>query len=120
MFRMRPLGLVVVAGLLVSACGGAALSAQKSAKVTDEPLIANATTTGVVVATTPVQAAQNQAVQLAAAEEQYATCFAYGGLDQSLAAGAVSTTTPVAPSCPSAGLTPAEVQQIQDLILQAS
>jgi len=121
MHRVLGLGIVIVAGLTLSACVSTR-TAHKAAPVTSPPLIANATTipTASAVAWTPVQAAQTQAAQLAAAEEQYATCFAYAGLDRGLIEDTVATTTPVMQSCSSYGLSSVEVRQIQDLLMETA
>jgi hypothetical protein len=115
------LGIVVLAGLTASACGGDTLKAHKGATVTAQPLIAPVTIppTAMAVAGTPVVAAQNKAAQLEVAEQQYATCFAYAGLDQGLVGTALPSNTLVE-SCSTAGLTPAEVQVIQELIKAGS
>jgi hypothetical protein len=125
MRRRAPIVLAVV-GLTVSACGGSTLTAHKGVAVMPMPLIETTTTTtvsatsAVAVAGAPVQVGQTQATQLEAAEEQYALCFAYARLDQALTQDTLQATTPVAPSCSTSGLTAAEVQVIQDLIVKAS
>ncbi len=118
---MSALGLVLAAGLLASACDATTLSARKGPTVAAEPLIAaeTPTTMAVTMAWTPVQAAQNQAAQLEAAEEHYAMCYAYAGLDQSLVADTLPVNAPVVQSCSTTGLTPDEVQQIQGLIVES-
>lgn len=120
---MRPLptlGLLLAAGLAVSACGGAGSPAPQAVPVMPTPLVSGAPTSAVVDAWSPVVAGQDQAAQLEAAEEQYATCFAYAGLDQDLAGGPWRADAPVVQSCSTAGLTAPEVQDIQELILQAT
>jgi len=69
---------------------------------------------------TPVVAAQTQAAQLAVAEEQYATCVAYAGLNQSLVATSGPAAAPVTTSCVPTGLTSPESDQIENLVLQAA
>ena len=89
MRRLAALSFVLAAGLAVSACGHTPVAAPDRVPVLPTPLISTAPTTSpgtaVAVAWTPEVAAQIQAAQLEAAEEQYAACFAYAGLDQSLA-----------------------------------
>lgn len=106
---------------MLSACGDAPSAAPKGATVTAEPLIATVTTTPTaeVVAWAPVVSGQTQASQLEAAEEQYATCYAYAGLDQGLVGNAAPANTDLVQSCSTAGLTPAEVALIQELIKAA-
>ena len=119
MRRVLALGLILVA-LVVSGCGGTRLSTQRSVPVAPTPLIAaTPTTTPVVVATTQVQIAQAQAAQLEVAEQHYATCLAYAGLNQSLVESSTSTNSPVAPLCSTAGLSPAEAQVIRGLLAEA-
>lgn len=122
MRRVLVLTVVVSVGFLASACGSSTPTAQKSTTVTAEPLIVTEMPPGIAVAAaqTPEVAAQDQAAQLAAAEEQYATCFTYAALDQSLVANTGVANTPVTQSCSTASLTPAEVKEIQDLIVRAS
>ncbi len=120
---MRPLpalGLLLAAGLAASACGGAGSAAPQAVPVMPTPLVSAAPTPAVVVAWTPVVAVQEQAAQLEAAEEQYATCFAYAGLNQDLAGAPWRADAAVVQSCSTAGLTPAEVQDIQDLMMHAT
>lgn len=118
MRRLLTLGLAIVAGLTVTACGEATSVAYKGPEVMPAPLITTETptTAALAVVWTPVQAAQAQAAQLEAAEEQYATCFAYAGLDQGLRQANMR----VGQSCSTAGLTSAEVRLIQVLIMEAS
>jgi hypothetical protein len=113
MRRVLAMGFVIVAGLTLSACGGTP-SAHNAVQVMPQPLIATPPTvpTGALM---PVQVAQTQAAQLAVSEVQYATCYAYAGLD----GGLTSTTTLVAQTCPTYGLTSVEVQQIQGLLTTA-
>ncbi len=124
MRRLAALSFVLAAGLAVSACGHTTVAAHDRVPVMPTPLVSTAPTTSpataVAVAWTPEVAGQIQAAQLEAAEEQYAACFAYAGLDQSLAGVSLRPDMPVVVSCSTAGLTPAEVQEIQNLILQAS
>ncbi len=85
------------------------------------PLISTSTTiTMVDVAWTPVRIAETQAAQLEVAEVQYATCYAYAGLNRGLIESTSSPNAPVMDTCSTAGLTKVEVQQIQDLIVQAT
>lgn len=121
---MRPLpvlGFAIVAGLAVSGCGHATVAAHKVTAVMPTPLTSTSTVTATAaaVAWTPVQVAQTQAAQLEAAEEQYATCFVYAGLDQGVTGDTVGARAPVMQSCLTTGLTSAEVQEIQDLIIEA-
>ncbi len=120
MRRPPALGLLLAAGLALSACGAATSAAPRGVPVMPTPLVPSAPTPAVVVAWTPVVAVQNQATELETAEEQYATCFAYAGLDQDLAGGLWHADAPVVQSCSTAGLTSAEVQEIQSLMMQAS
>jgi len=84
------------------------------------PLIATPTPMPVTTATwTPVVAAQTQAAQLEVAEEQYATCVADAGLNQGLVGSSSPATARVTPSCSTAGLTPPEAEQIEDMVFQA-
>lgn len=120
MRRVLAVGLVV-GGLLASACGGGTLTAHRGATVMSVPLIATPSAVPMTTAAwTPVVAAQTQAAQLEVAEEQYATCYAYGGLNQGLVESSTAVTTPVMPSCSTTGLTQAEAEQIKTLVLQAS
>jgi hypothetical protein len=64
--------------------------------------------------------AQDQAAQLEVAEEQYATCVAYAGLDRDLVPTAETSHMPASASCSTAGLTPAVAQDIQGLMMQAT
>jgi hypothetical protein len=66
---------------------------------------------------TQVWNAQVQAFQLEAAEQQYATCYTYADLDQDLADA--SPPAPVGTACSTVGLTHAEAQEIQTLVMQA-
>jgi hypothetical protein len=120
--RMLVLIVVVGSGFLAAACGGATPTAQKSTSVTAEPLIVAPAPTAIAITAvrTPEVVAQNQAAQLGAAEEQYATCFVYAALDQSLVGDAAPAGAPVMQSCSTAGLTHAEVAEIQGLIVHAS
>jgi hypothetical protein len=120
--RMLVLSVVVGSSFLAAACGVTSPTAHKSTTVTAEPLIVAPAPTAIAVTDvrTPEVVAQNEAAQLAVAEEQYATCFAYAALDQSLVGNAAPSTVPVTQSCSTAGLTRGEVQEIQDLIVHAS
>jgi len=128
MRRMLVLSVVVGVGFMATACGGATPTAQKSTEaqksttVTAEPLIVAQVPAAIAVtdAQTPEVAAQDQAAQLGAFEEQYATCFTYAALDQSLVENTGLANAPVIQSCSTAGLTPAEVHELQDLIVTAS
>ena len=113
---------MIVAGLLLCACGGATPSAPQGISVRPTPLISTPTTitTAVDVAWAPVRIAETQAAQLEAAEVQYATCYAYAGLNRSLVESTASTNAPVMETCSTNGLTTAEVQQIQAFIVQAT
>jgi hypothetical protein len=119
MRRRSVLGFILVVGLAVSACGGPTLAAQTGPTVVPASSSPTTTTTAEAVAWT-VQLAQTQAAQLAAAEEQYATCYTYAALDQGLAGNPLRAGPPVVQSCSTAGLTSVEVQQIQGLIMEAS
>jgi hypothetical protein len=121
MRRVLAPGFAIVAGLTLSACGGAS-PAQKAVSVMPQPLIANTppVATAVAVGWTPVQTAQAEAAQLQAAETQYATCYAYAGLDQGLIQDTVPTTMALSQSCATYGLSSAEVWQIQDLLMQTA
>ena len=115
------LSTIVVGGLLLAACSGPTPSAHQGIPVRPAPLISAPTTiTAVDVAWTPVRVAETQAAQLEAAEVQYATCYAYAGLNRGLVENTISTDTPVIETCSTAGLTKAEVQQIQYLVVQAT
>jgi hypothetical protein len=124
MRRLRLCALVIVAGLGVSACGGAGLSAAR------QPSPGTPSIATTVAAPTPepsvgvdwaqVQVAQARTAQLQAAEEQYGLCFSYAALDQGLTTGGPPVSAPVGESCSTAGLTPAEVQQIQGLVVEFS
>ena len=86
------------------------------------PLISTPTITmtAVDVAWAPVRVAETQAAQLEAAEVQYATCYAYAGLNRGLVENTLSPNAPFMETCSTDGLTTAEVQQIQALIVQAT
>ncbi len=116
------LSTIVVGGLLLAACGGTTPSAIQGIPVRPTPLISTPTTITPAVdgAWTPVRVAETQAAQLEAAEVQYATCYAYAGLNQGLVENTVSTNGPVIETCSTDGLTTPEVQQIQALIIQAT
>jgi hypothetical protein len=138
MLRVIAPGLVIVAGLTMSACGGSTLSTQRAAPVTAAPPMVTTTTAPHVDAAcsqmappaqcrlestaihvwTEVQSAQAQATQLQGAEEQYATCISYAALDQSLAGRTTPANAPVWKACPTTGLTSAVVLQIQQLIME--
>jgi hypothetical protein len=128
--RMLLFSVVIGVAFMASACGGATPTAQKSTTVTPEPLIvapaptaiaaSDAQTPAVTDAQTPEVVAQDQAAQLGVFEEQYATCFTYAALDQSLVGNTGIANAPVVQSCSTAGLTQAEVHEIQDLIVRAS
>jgi len=97
------------------------VAAHAGTTVTSIPLIATPSPVPVTSATwTPVVAAKTQAAQLEVAEEQYATCVAYAGLNQGLVGSSSPTTVPVTPSCSTTGLTPPEAEQIENLVYQAS
>ena len=59
-------------------------------------------------------------LKLGVFEERSATCFTYAALDQSLVGNTGIANAPVVQSCSTAGLTQAEVHEIQDLIVRAS
>ena len=117
---MPALGLLLATGLAVASCAGAPSAAPRAVPVMPAPMVSTAPTPAVVVAWTPVVAVQNQAAELEAAEIRYATCFAYAGLDQDLAGAPWRAGAPVVQTCPTAGLTSAEVQEIQGLMMQAT
>jgi len=116
------LSTIIVGGLLLCACSEATPSAHRGISVQPTPLISAPTTitTAVDVAWTPVRVAETQAAQLESAEVQYATCYAYAGLNRGLVENTDSTNAPVMETCSTDGLTNAEVQQIQALIVQAT
>jgi hypothetical protein len=118
--RVPVLIVVVGSSFLAAACGSVNPTAQKTPTVTAEPLIVAPTAIALSDVRTPEVVAQNEAARLAVAEEEYATCFAYAALDQSLVGNATPSAAPVTESCSTAGLTPAEVQEIQGLIVHAS
>ena len=98
------------------------MTAHGKTRVMPQPLVAmpSALPTASTVAWAPVRVAQNQADQLEVAEEQYATCVAYAGLDQSLVATTEPPHTSVVASCSTNGLSPAVAQDIQGLMMQAT
>jgi len=113
--------LAIIACLTLSACGSATVASHESVPVMPTPLVSTAPIPAVAVAwRTPVLVGQSQAAQLEAAEEQYAICFVYAGLDQNLAEDTGGADAPIVQSCSPAGLTSTEVQEIQGLIMQAS
>jgi hypothetical protein len=120
MRRLFVVGLATVASLTLTACGDTSSVAYKGVEVMPAPLITTETptTAALAVVWTPVLAAQAQAAHLEAAEEQYAACFAYARLDQSLTGNITQATMPIGQSCSTTGLTSAEVRLIQDLIMQ--
>jgi hypothetical protein len=120
MRRLPAIGLLIVACLTLSSCGDSTVAAHESVPVSPTPLVSTTPVPAVVVAYTPEQVAQGQAARLEAAEEQYATCFVYAALDQSLALNTGRADAPVLPSCATTGLTSDEVYEIQALIMQAS
>jgi len=121
MRRLPARGLAIIACLTLSACRATTVAAHERVSVMPTPLVSTAPIPAVAVAwRTPVLVGQSQAAQLEAAEEQYAICFVYAGLDQNLAGGTGGADAPVVQSCSTAGLTSAEVQEIQGLIMQAS
>ncbi len=120
MSRVLAVGLIVT-GLVLAACGESPQAAHRGTTVMSVPLIASPSPIpDTSAAWTPVVAAQTQAAQLAVAEEQYATCVAYAGLNQSLVASPGPAAAPVTPSCLPTGLTPPEAEQIENLVLQAA
>lgn len=121
MRRVLAPGFAIVACFTLSACGGATI-VQKAVRVMPQPLIANAPTIPAALAAgrTQEQTAQNEAAQLEAAQTQYATCYAYAGLDQGLIESTVSITTPLGQSCSTEGLSSVEVRQIQDLLMETA
>ena len=54
------------------------------------------------------------------AEQQYATCYTDAALEQSLVQNVGAANAPFVQSCATTGLTSAEVQNIQSLIVMAS
>jgi len=108
MRRLSALAFVAVGGLVVASCGGTAPSARHGPTARPTP---SATAPVEAVEWTPVLVSQVQAAQFAVAEQQYAWCFIYGQLDQSLVDDPVS-------QCSTDGLTSDEVHEIQDLIVQ--
>jgi hypothetical protein len=134
MRRSLVVSLVIAAGLIVSACGGAKASAHKAALIVTIPTTTttlidpacyqNAPTDGcplgspAVVAWAQQQDAEAQAAQLPQTEQQYAACL--NNIAQALAdaldqkfSGATPAKTPPEELCSTAGLTPTEVQQIR-------
>ena len=122
MRRVLAAGLFLVACLVLAACGAAPLDANQATPVTPVPLIATSVTSApaTALAWTPVVAGQYQAAQLEVAEEQYATCFTYAGLDQGLVGNTPGANTPVIETCPTYGLAPAVTQEIQGLIMETT
>jgi hypothetical protein len=119
MGRVLAVGLIV-SGLVLAACGESPQAAHRGTTVMSVPLISSPSPIpDTSAAWTPVVAAQTQAAQLAVAEEQYATCVAYAGLNQSLVVSS-GPAAPVTPSCLPTGLTPPEADQIENLVLQAA
>jgi hypothetical protein len=119
MGRVFAVGLLV-SGFVLAACGENSQAAHRATTVMSVPLIASPSPipdTG--AAWTPVVAAQTQAAQLAVAEEQYATCVAYAGLNQSLVAASASGASPFT-SCATTGLNAPIAAQIQTLVVQAA
>jgi hypothetical protein len=131
-------GLVILAGVACG-CSGPTPEARQAAQGVSAPLNTTTTTPQVdpacrqstptgqcrlestaIAVWTEVQNAQAQAAQLQASEQQYATCVSYAALDRSLAASAIPANAPVWKSCPTTGLTPAEVHEILGLIMQAA
>ncbi len=111
-----------MACLMLAGCGATTLDAHQATPVTPVPLISTSITipAATTAAWTPTVAAQYQAAQLESAEEQYATCFTYAGLDQGLVENTSGTNTPVIESCPTYGLTPAVTHEIQGLIMETT
>jgi hypothetical protein len=107
---------------MLTACGATTLEVQQGTTVMPAPLVSPSTTIPAVTtaAWTPVVAAQYQAAQVEGAEEQYATCFTYAGLDQGLVGNTPGANTPLIQSCPTYGLTPAVAQEIQGLIMETT
>jgi hypothetical protein len=131
-------GLIILASV-ACACSGPTSGANQAAQGASAPLITTTTTPHVdpacrlstptgqcrlestaIAVWTEVQNAQAQAAQLQVAEQQYATCVNYAALDRSLAGSAVPANAPVWKSCPTTGLTPAEVHEILGLIMEAA
>lgn len=121
MRRVLVLAAAIVAGFTLSACGGLA-AVQKAVPVMPQPLIANTppVPTAVAARWAPVQTTQADAARLEVAEVQYATCYAYAGLDQGLIPNIASTTAPVDQTCSTYGLSSAEVREIQDLLTETA
>jgi hypothetical protein len=119
---MMVLSVVVGLGFVASGCSGATPAAAKGTTVTAQPPIVALAPTAFAVsdAQTPEVAAQDQAAQLGASVEHFATCFTYAALDQTLVGGTGIANAPVVQSCATTGLTQAEVHEIQDLIVRAS
>ena len=130
MRRILGFGLAIAICLMASACGAPGLDARGVATVTTS---ASTSLVGVVCypsTVTPgcqmapaesamwaqVWNAPVQAAHLEMVEEQYATCFSYAGLDQSL----TNTTTSIGDACSSSGLTQTEAQQIRGLIMESA
>ena len=94
MGRVLAVGLIV-SGLVLAACGESPQAAHRGTTVMSVPLIASPSPIpDTSAAWTPVVAAETQAAQLAVAEEQYATCVAYAGLNQSLVAASGAVAAP--------------------------
>lgn len=125
----------MAAGLVVSACGGTTLGPLRAAPGGSAPPATTTTAPHVdpicqvaptnqcrlestaIAVWNKVQDAQAQATLLQVSEQQYAACIIYARLDQSLTT--LPASTPVRATCSAAGLTTAEVQQIQALIMGA-
>jgi hypothetical protein len=119
MRRVLAPGFAIVVGLALSACGAADLTAQTGPTVVPSSPSRTTTTMAVPLAST-VQLAEDQATQLEMAEQQYATCYTDAALEQSLVQNVGAANAPFVQSCATTGLTSAEVQNIQSLIVMAS
>jgi hypothetical protein len=119
MRRVLAPGFAIVVALALSACGAADLTAQTAPTVVPSPPSRTTTTTAAPVAWN-VQLAEDQATQLEMAEQHYATCYTDAALEQSLVQNVGAANAPFVQSCATTGLTSAEVQNIQSLIVMAS
>lgn len=119
------LGLLTVFGLSAAGCaastggahGATATTVPAGANCTLGARVAGCPYVAIETVSTQVITAQAQANALEGAEQRYATCFSYAGLNQDLAVGAEPITTPGWQTCPTTGLTPAVVQEIQLILL---
>ncbi len=137
MRRALILGVLTVFGLSAAGCtaprGGAHAAAQSEvhrgtaaattvpggASCTPGAKVAGCPHISIETVSTQVRTAQSEADALEGSEQRYATCFSYAGLNQDLAVDAKPITTPGWQTCPTTGLTPAVVLEIQLILLGA-